>query len=487
MPEFYHAFPLTLQKNNVVDKLLEKNSSETVCVATGTPLQELGSQMFSVPKMTNTLFSKLPNFFDVCCKKEQVCLAMNAKLPNQWPIKKILRSLQPWYKLGSDFDLQRAYMFEQKGLNELLFDIRSDKSWTTIQLTVGGLALLNVNLGPGIIEWVLIPQSEQAKLKESLRAELPQEDRNKKIINLFGYHLSKDWLEKNGITHEVHIQEKHGVIFIPGGVMHQSRSLGHTVSFRYSLLPFNFSALITAINYDKFCGRAVKRPSNVPIARVVHTLILTERDQFSTDEMVILSAYLLEITSDIEQACEKNREATSETIGLVSREDTFVLEDDKCDICTRSLFYQYYRIFKAGSRSTTCVFCLNLESMLYAQHVQQIDHNSNLCNYLQSMIEDNFANAQAFDDRVIWELRPIRYEKLSRLDTRDSNKEILESLRINSKTAHMRRQLDGQTQELNNLYDEFYAANTENEANMLLVVINRTLASIERLENFFSR
>lgn len=54
--QLYHAFKLTLIKNNIDVKLNERNSSKTVSVAIGTPLKGLGVEKLSIPQLTKALF-----------------------------------------------------------------------------------------------------------------------------------------------------------------------------------------------------------------------------------------------------------------------------------------------------------------------------------------------------------------------------------------------------------------------------------------------
>lgn len=204
-----------------------------------------------------------------------MCLAINVDLPNKWPIKKVVKGLQPWLKLGSDFDLQRPYGFELTGLNKLLFYVRSDQAWTTLQTNVGSLAILSINFGPGDVEWLFVSSSETIKLEAGLKADMPSEEGNIGDNNVSRYHLQKDWLDKHNIKCEVHVQKQNEVIFIPEGVRYKTFSVEHTVSARYSLLPFSSDAILGAINSYKSIRDVAYWPSPVPLPRVLHSLILT--------------------------------------------------------------------------------------------------------------------------------------------------------------------------------------------------------------------
>lgn len=346
------------------------------------------------------------------------------------------------YKIGSDFDLQRAYGFEVKGLNKIHFNIKGKNAWTTLQPNIGGLCMVDINLGPGTCKWIMISISEKDKLELCVNAEMKNGERFDMKHPYYNAYFSEEILKKHEIRYEVHVQESNSIIFIPSGTMYQILSSNDNISINYYVLPFNFNVILYCIESYTFHRDVIQWPSPVPLPRILHTLILTERNRFSIDELIILSQHLLKIVNETDKVHNDNISNSKFDTDFIRTTDIIMLENNNCEICTRPLFMRYFCLYRPGSKTRICVFCFCPPHLNFVQFVEEKIHIRNLGPYIEKMLDCKFSDCSNYDPQIDWEFKPLRLPVLNRLDFKDSNEKILISLRLNTKTAHIRKQIE---------------------------------------------
>ena len=83
-----------------------------------------------------------------------------------------VKKLQPYYRLGSEYDLQRCYGFQLNGTNETQYFVKGDGAWTAMHYEDCGLASFNINVGPDTSHWTLMHLNQMDALSAVVREKL---------------------------------------------------------------------------------------------------------------------------------------------------------------------------------------------------------------------------------------------------------------------------------------------------------------------------
>ena len=162
-----------------------------------------------------------------------------------------ISTLQPWYRYGSQYDLQNCILHKLNGINEIQFFVKGKGAWTGLHAEDCWLSSFNINLGPGSSKWIFIPYMEHPKLSSVLAKLFPSAEQMDIRDKWHYFFLSETLLVENGIKHEVVIQEPGHAIFLSGHSLHQVVNLDAGLNIAWNLAMFSFETILDLLTgYD---------------------------------------------------------------------------------------------------------------------------------------------------------------------------------------------------------------------------------------------
>lgn len=163
-----HVFKLGKIWQRLTEVCVSKNATQTIEVHSINRLKKQPVNVRNMEKMQKLDLAKAWTEMQNLATDDSIMFGTHMQLDNEDAIESLIRKLEPWYKLGNEYDLQRFYGFKINGINEVQFFFKADGAWTPLHVEDCGLATFNVNIGPGTSHWTLIHADDTPRLSAIL-------------------------------------------------------------------------------------------------------------------------------------------------------------------------------------------------------------------------------------------------------------------------------------------------------------------------------
>lgn len=290
-PKLYHCYKLGFIWKELTNALVRDNQKQKI---QNNYMSKVNDEYIVKKKVVEKkrLLGDAWELIQQSQEAEKAYFGTHLQLENVNPLKGTMRKIEPYYRSGSEYDLQRSYGFTLCGINEPMFFFKGDGAWTGLHAEDCGLASYNINIGPGTSRWTLINENQALKLSNAIKKKLKLKGNVDILVKKHRYYFNEDFLVENEIEYEVIDQEPGYSIYVPGYSMHQVKNSGYGLNVAWNVAVFKAEIITGMMAAYDFEVIKTNRIAMVPVLRIIHSLYFTYRSRLSKTQKDIFASYL---------------------------------------------------------------------------------------------------------------------------------------------------------------------------------------------------
>ena len=292
--KLFHKFKLDWVFPNLTAKLIKDNQDVLVILKTKARVNSSGITRLRFVQGHQLKLSEASDKIATFKSNSEALIVTHQDMPNASAIDGTKKKIEPWFKYGSQYDLQRLFHSRISGMNDARFFFKTDGAWTGLCAENCLLSSFNFNVGPGTSEWTFLSYADCTKLMELAIDECDKQ--KKKALRHSWQHCfySDEVLSKNGIGFEKVLQEPGEAVFVAGNSLYQVVNRGKGLNIAWNVCPFTFENIDNIMTGYRLERTELERMPQVPVLRVIHSLLADYR-QFFDDTELARMAYFLSI------------------------------------------------------------------------------------------------------------------------------------------------------------------------------------------------
>ena len=292
--DMYHSFRLDANVSALTQQMIDLNKDNKVEMHVIERVKTAALSLKNITAASKVQLKTLWTKINGAQQADKSLFGTHLELDNHQPIKRLLRSLQPWFRSGSQYDLLKYALHRLSGINEVQFFVKGQDAWTGLHGEDCRLGSFNINLGPSDSKWFFIHAKHTDKLAELAAKHFPDMDIKKIEAHWHQFFFSAESLEQAGIPFEVLVQKPGTAVYVAGHALHQVVNSGPGLNIAWNVAIFSFETLVHITSGYNFEVCSLAKKPVVPVPRIVHIALFKYWSTFSQPEALALANFLFE-------------------------------------------------------------------------------------------------------------------------------------------------------------------------------------------------